>query len=96
MFKIYYCNLSEILIMFFMCIYVCAIRKQLGDQNVWIKLALFLVMYIATLWLFIKIKADIEMASLAFRQIITSHPIQFVSYIYVCYELSHTVWIVQF
>lgn len=67
MFKIYYCNLSENLIMYFY-VYLCVCNKTtLGDQNVWVKLALFLVMYITTLWLLIKIKADIEMANPAVK-----------------------------
>lgn len=68
MFKIYYCNLSQILVLYFY-VYLCVCNTEniWKDQNVQNKLALFLVMYIPTLWLLMKI--DIEMAILAVRQI---------------------------
>lgn len=78
-----------------MCIYVCAIQKHLEDQNVKIW-ACFSSGDVYTLWLLIKTKTNIEIAILAIRGIKSLRKIQFMSYIYVCYELSHTVWIVQF
>lgn len=70
-------------------------KKHLEDQNVKIW-ACFSSGDVYTLWLLIKTKTNIEIAILAIRGIKSLRKIQFMSYIYVCYELSHNVWIVQF
>lgn len=57
------------------------------------ELALVLVMYIHCDCWFKKqkTKTNIEIAILAIRGLKSLRKIQFMSYIYVCYELSHTV-----